>query len=159
MKATYFLPYEITISSWLRKISLTSKSNYLPSWLLLCAITTAAWIVTGWVPAAPIKFPAAAGEEQNATIRIIIRSGRELQFVLWVMRENESIGFLWLVIYCRYCICFDVLWIGSKKATNPFGTDSFLMFILNESCRAQLLSGGCCVCQWLLSFLLGLFMV
>lgn len=61
---------------------MTSKSNYLPSWLLLCAITTAAWIVTGRVPAALIKFPAAAGEEQNTAIRIIIRSGRELQFVL-----------------------------------------------------------------------------
>lgn len=85
------------------------KSNYLPSWLLLCAITTAAYIVTGWVPAAQIKFHAATGEEQNAAIQIIIRLGRELQFVLWVMRENESIVFLWLVIYCRYCICFDVL--------------------------------------------------
>lgn len=58
------------------------KSNYLPSWLLLCAITTAACIVTGWVPAAQIKFHAATGEEQNAAIRIIISLGRELQFVL-----------------------------------------------------------------------------
>lgn len=48
-------------------------------------------------------------KEQNAAIRIIIRSGRELQFVLWVTTENESVGFLSLVIYCRYCICFDIL--------------------------------------------------
>lgn len=85
------------------------KSNYLLHWLLLCAITTAACVVTAWVPAAQIEFHAATGEEQNAAIGIIIRSGRELQFVLWVTRENGSVGFLWLVVCCRYCVCFDIL--------------------------------------------------
>lgn len=135
------------------------KCNYLPSWLLLCAITTATFIVTVWVPAAQIKFQAATGEEQNAAIRIIIRLREELQFVFWVMRENESIEFLSLVIYCRYCICFDVLCEFRVKGVETLLTDSFLVFILVESCRAQLLSGGYCVLSVASPFLFGLFMV